>query len=103
KLLAGVESGATLINLHKCFLGQIRRVLLILQTADEIVEKLFSMTLHQIIHGRVVARDEAGHVLRILLIRAGRVHAWASMMMITRAFFAMGRFAVMHRRFTNAG
>ncbi len=69
KPLARVEFGAILVNPHEAFLRSVGCVFCVLQAADEVVEQLPRVTLHQVVQRRVVARRELGHVGSVEFIK----------------------------------
>lgn len=69
-----IEPGAALKYFHEYLLREIRRVILVLQAANEKVKELFRVSRHQFMKRCVVARRESPHVFHVQPVRVRRIH-----------------------------
>jgi len=56
------------VNPDECFLDAIFRFGLVSQVARQVIEKSPAMAVHQVIQGRLLARNKASHVLSVQLV-----------------------------------
>ena len=68
EFLTGIELRAVLIDASEGFLGQVRRVLLVLQGANQIVKEPLRMALHQMVQGLLLAGGQSRHFLAVMQV-----------------------------------
>src|SRR5665213_3650538 len=68
KLLVRVKLRAVLINADESFPRGLGGIFLVSQTADEVVEQLARVPLHEFVQRRTVTRREANHVRTVAVV-----------------------------------
>ena len=71
ELVAGIKPDAVLIDPHERFLSQVARFGFVLENAQQIIVKAFRMAFHEAVQRSIFARNQARHVLAILLVGSG--------------------------------